>query len=59
MLLQKWTDAVKKVEDSVVSVINMKEQDLEGFGGVFGSETPDSSKESNLQTIGERKWSYL
>ena len=47
------TDAVKKVEDSVVSVINMKEQNLEGFGGVFGSETTDSSKESNLQTVGE------
>ena len=47
------TDAVKKVEDSVVSVINMKEQNLEGFGGVFGSETADSSKESNLQTVGE------
>lgn len=49
----KVTDAVKKVEDSVVSVINMKEQSLEGFGGVFGSETTDSSAESNLQTIGE------
>ncbi|MEG0678722.1 MAG: trypsin-like peptidase domain-containing protein [Carnobacterium sp.] len=47
------TDAVKKVENSVVSVINMKEQNLEGFGGVFGSETIDSSKESNLQTVGE------
>lgn len=47
------TDAVKKVENSVVSVINMKEQNLEGFEGVFGSETIDSSKESNLQTVGE------
>ena len=49
----KVTDAVKKVEDSVVSVINMKEQDLEGFGGMFGSETTESSRETNLQTIGE------
>jgi serine protease Do len=49
----KVTDAVKKVEDSVVSVINMKEQDLEGLGGAFGSETAESSKETNLQTIGE------
>lgn len=49
----KVTDAVKKVEDSVVSVINMKEQDLEGFGGMFGSEPIESSGETNLQTIGE------
>lgn len=49
----KVTDAVKKVEDSVVSVINMKEQDLEGFGGMFGSEPTETSGETNLQTIGE------
>ncbi|MCA9765561.1 MAG: trypsin-like peptidase domain-containing protein [Carnobacterium sp.] len=47
------TEAVKKVEDSVVSVINMKEQNLEGFDGVFGSGTTESTNETNLQTIGE------
>ncbi|SEK75088.1 serine protease Do [Carnobacterium iners] len=47
------TEAVKKVEDSVVSVINMKEQNLEGFDGVFGSGTTEPTNETNLQTIGE------
>lgn len=50
------TDAVAKVEDSVVSVINMQKQNLEGFGGIFGSDTIDSSgssDDSTLQTAGE------
>jgi len=47
MLLQV-TDAVKKFEDSVVSVINMK-TDLVRIVEYL-VQNPDSFKESNLQT---------
>ena len=59
------TDAVTKAEDSVVTVINMQEQNTDGFGGLFGySESADglkpnqsndssSSAQSNLQTASE------
>ncbi|WP_236253522.1 S1C family serine protease [Carnobacterium sp. CS13] len=49
------TDAVAKVEDSVVSVVNMQEQNTEGFGGIFGSDSDGTnmSEDSSLQTAGE------
>ncbi|MFL2105351.1 S1C family serine protease [Desemzia sp. FAM 23991] len=47
------TDAVAKVEDSVVSVINMQQQNTEGFGGVFGASEESSIEDSELQTAGE------
>lgn len=59
------TDAVTKAEDSVVTVINMQEQNTDGFDGLFGySESADglkpnqsndssSSAQSNLQTASE------
>lgn len=49
------TDAVAKVEDSVVSVVNMQEQNTEGFGGIFGSDSDGTnmSEDSTLQTAGE------
>ncbi len=48
------TDAVAKVEDAVVTVINMQEQNMDGFEGLFGnSENTSSSEGSNLQTASE------
>lgn len=47
------TDAVAKVEDSIVSVINMQQQNTEGFGGVFGASEESSIEDSELQTAGE------
>lgn len=46
------TDAVDKVEGAVVSVINMQEQNMNGFGGIFGA-SESSEQESELQTAGE------
>lgn len=46
------TDAVDKVEDAVVSVINMQEQNMDGLGGIFGA-TESSEQESSLETAGE------
>ncbi|MEK6189996.1 MAG: trypsin-like peptidase domain-containing protein [Carnobacterium alterfunditum] len=46
------TEAVEKVEDSVVSVVNMQSQTTEDFGDAF--ETKDSIQEDgNLETAGE------
>ncbi|MDN6627144.1 MAG: trypsin-like peptidase domain-containing protein [Pisciglobus halotolerans] len=59
------TDAVAKAEDSVVTVINMQEQNTDGFEGLFGysegvdgvkpsdSQDSGSSEQSNLQTASE------
>lgn len=45
------TEAVAKVEDSVVSVVNMQSQAGGGLGGAF--ETNSMQEEDNLQTAGE------
>lgn len=45
------TEAVSTVENAVVSVVNMQQQNLEGFGGLFGIES--SEEDSELQTAGE------
>lgn len=46
------TEAVEKVEGAVVSVINMQQQNTEGFNGLF--ETTESAQEDDqLQTAGE------
>lgn len=46
------TEAVDKVEEAVVSVINMQQQNTEGFNGLFGtSET--LQEDDQLQTAGE------
>lgn len=59
------TDAVAKAEDSVVTVINMQEQNTDGFEGLFGysegvdgvkpsdSQGSSNSEQSNLQTASE------
>lgn len=47
------TDAVAKVEDAVVSVINMQQQNIDGFGGIFGASEESSIEDSELQTAGE------
>ena len=46
------TEAVAKVEDAVVSVVNMQSQSSNGFGGAF--ETDESmQEEGSLETAGE------
>ena len=47
------TDAVAKVEDAVVSVINMQQQNMDGFEGIFGASEESSAEDSELQTAGE------
>lgn len=46
------TDAVDKVEESVVSVINMQERNENGLEGIFGT-TESAAPENELQTAGE------
>lgn len=47
------TDAVAKVEDAVVSVINMQQQNTDGFEGIFGASEDSSTEDAELQTAGE------
>lgn len=46
------TEAVEKVEGAVVSVINMQQQNTEGFNGLFGT-TESAQEDDQLQTAGE------
>lgn len=46
------TEAVEKVEGAVVSVINMQQQNTEGFNGLFGT-TEAIQEDDQLQTAGE------
>lgn len=46
------TEAVEKVEGAVVSVINMQQQNIEGFNGLFGT-TESAQEDDQLQTAGE------
>lgn len=46
------TEAVEKVEGAVVSVINMQQQNTEGFNGLFGT-TESTQEDDQLQTAGE------
>ncbi|WP_407372122.1 S1C family serine protease [Carnobacterium sp.] len=46
------TEAVAKVEDAVVSVVNMQSQADGGLGGAFEADTTQE-EEGNLQTAGE------
>ena len=46
------TEAVEKVEGAVVSVINMQQQNTEGFNGLFGT-TETVQEDDQLQTAGE------
>ena len=46
------TEAVEKVEGAVVSVINMQQQNTEGFNGLFGT-TESVQEDDQLQTAGE------
>ena len=46
------TEAVEKVEGAVVSVINMQQQNTEGFNGLFGT-TESPQEDDQLQTAGE------
>lgn len=46
------TEAVDKVEGAVVSVINMQQQNTEGFNGLFGT-TESVQEDDQLQTAGE------
>lgn len=47
------TEAVAKVEDAVVSVINMQQQNMDGFEGIFGTSDESTMEDSELQTAGE------
>lgn len=47
------TDAVAKVEDAVVSVINMQQQNTDGFEGIFEASEDSSTEDAELQTAGE------
>ncbi|MER2109595.1 MAG: trypsin-like peptidase domain-containing protein [Desemzia incerta] len=46
------TESVEKVEGAVVSVINMQQQNTEGFNGLFGT-TESAQEDDQLQTAGE------